>query len=43
MSVDDLNRVGAKFIAPLFDPKQAKVALITDPTKIADTAEGFKK
>ncbi|ERL93539.1 uncharacterized protein C05D11.1 [Dendroctonus ponderosae] len=43
VSVDDLNRVGAKYIAPLFDPKQAKVALITDPTKIADTAEGFKK
>lgn len=43
VTIEDLNRVGEKHIAPLFNPKQAKTALVTDPAKIDDTKEGLKK
>ncbi|XP_050309780.1 uncharacterized protein C05D11.1-like [Anthonomus grandis grandis] len=43
VTVDDLNRVGEKYIAPLFDPSKAKAALVIDPSKMTDACEGFKK
>lgn len=43
VSVADLNRVGVKYVAPLFDPKRVKAALITDPAKVNEAAEGFKR
>ncbi|KAF7269964.1 hypothetical protein GWI33_017052 [Rhynchophorus ferrugineus] len=43
ITIEDLNRVGDLYIAPLFEPSKVKTALITDPAKISDMAEGFKK
>ncbi|XP_056630340.1 uncharacterized protein C05D11.1-like [Diorhabda sublineata] len=40
---EDLNRVGDKYVASLFDPKQVKTAIVTDPTKLDEISDGFKK
>lgn len=43
VTTEDLNRVGDLYITSLFDPSKVKTALVTDPSKIPDTAAGFKK
>lgn len=43
VTIEDLNRVGQLYIAPLFDPAKVRTVLVTDPTKVNDMAEGFKK
>lgn len=40
---DDLNRIGEKYILPLLDVGKVKTAVVTDPSKAADIAQGFKK
>ncbi|KAF5298438.1 hypothetical protein FQR65_LT01217 [Abscondita terminalis] len=43
VTMDDLNRAGTKYFAPLFDPKQVKTAIVCDPTKADEIASGFKR
>lgn len=43
VTCDDLNRVGKKYMASLFDPKQVKTAIVTDPAKLEEIAAGFKE
>ncbi|XP_057672406.1 uncharacterized protein C05D11.1-like isoform X1 [Diorhabda carinulata] len=43
VTCDDLNRVGEQYMASLFDPKQARTAIVTDPAKLEEIAEGFKE
>ncbi|XP_066250958.1 uncharacterized protein C05D11.1-like [Euwallacea similis] len=43
VTVEDLNGVGERHMARLFDAKTAKTALVSDPAKLQDTAEGLKK
>ncbi|CAH1183590.1 unnamed protein product [Phaedon cochleariae] len=43
VTVDDLNRVGEKYIAQLFDSNQVKTAVVTDPSKMDEIAAGLKK
>ncbi|KAJ8921035.1 hypothetical protein NQ315_015831 [Exocentrus adspersus] len=43
VTIEDLNRVGQKYVAPLFDPSKIKTAVVTDPSKAQEIATGFKK
>ncbi|VEN47404.1 unnamed protein product [Callosobruchus maculatus] len=43
VTVEDLNRVGEKYIAPLFATNNVKTAVVADPAKIDEIASGFKK
>lgn len=43
VTIEDLNRVGEKYVAPLFDPTKIKTAVVTDPSKADEIAAGFKK
>lgn len=43
VTVDDLNRVGEKYLAPLFEAKDAKTSVVTDSAKVDEIAAGFKK
>lgn len=43
MTVDDLNRVGEKYVAPLFNAKKVKTAVVTDSAKVDEIAAGLKK
>nr|CAH7739234.1 unnamed protein product [Callosobruchus chinensis] len=43
VTVEDLNRVGEKYIAPLFAANNVKTAVVADPAKIDEIASGFKK
>ncbi|XP_069695441.1 uncharacterized protein C05D11.1-like [Periplaneta americana] len=42
VTTDDLNRVGAKYIAPLFDPQKSKTTIVCHPSKAEEIAAGFK-
>lgn len=43
VTIDDLNRVGKKYFAPLFNPSDVKTAVVCDPAKIEEIAAGFKQ
>ncbi|KAK9870443.1 hypothetical protein WA026_008009 [Henosepilachna vigintioctopunctata] len=43
VNVDDLNRVGEKYIAPLFDSKNVKTAVVTDPSRAEEICSGLKE
>lgn len=43
VTINDLNRVGKKYFAPLFNPSQVKTAIVCDPTKVEEIAAGFKQ
>lgn len=42
VTIDDLNRVGDKYMRSLFDPVQAKAAIATDSAKVDEIAEDFR-
>lgn len=42
VTVDDLNRVGEKYMSSLFDPSRAKAAIATDSAKAEEIAEDFR-
>lgn len=43
VSIDDLNRVGPKYVAPLFDPERSRTTLVCHPKKAEEVAAGFKE
>ncbi|XP_017774305.1 PREDICTED: uncharacterized protein C05D11.1-like [Nicrophorus vespilloides] len=43
VSVEDLNMVGEKYIAALFDPTKVKTAIVCDPSKAEEIKTGFLK
>lgn len=43
VTIDDLNRVGELYIAPLFNSNKIRTAIVTDPSKANEIAAGFKK
>lgn len=43
VTIDDLNRIGDKYVAKLFDPQQVKTAVVTVPSKVNEIVEGFKQ
>lgn len=43
VTVDDLNRVGEKYMSSLFDAAKAKGAIATDSAKAEEIAEDFRK
>ncbi|GLH01355.1 Presequence protease, mitochondrial [Gryllus bimaculatus] len=42
VSTDDLNRIGPKYVAPLFDPQKCKTSVVCHPSKAEEIASGFK-
>lgn len=42
VTLDDLNRVGEKYMSALFDPARAKAAIATDSAKAEEIAEDFR-
>lgn len=42
VTIDDLNRVGEKYMSSLFDPCKAKAAIATDSAKAEEIAEDFR-
>lgn len=43
VTVDDLNRVGDKYIRLMFDSAQTKTAVVCDPSKADEIKTGFSK
>ena len=43
VSMDDMKRVGPKYIAPLFDASQSNCAICCHPTKVKDVVSEFQK
>lgn len=43
VSVEDLNRVGDKYMKPLFDASKAVTAIICDSAKADEIKAGFEK
>jgi len=41
VTVEDLNRVGVKYIPPLFDGSAARTAIVCPPGKVAEYKDGF--
>lgn len=42
VTVDDLNRMGEKYMSALFDPVKARAAIVTDSAKAEEIAEDFR-
>jgi len=42
VSIKDLQRIGPKYIAPLFDPSRSKVAVVCNPSKVKDICQDMK-
>lgn len=43
ITVDDLNRVGQKYLGNLFDPAKVRTAVITDPLKAEEIRTGLEQ
>lgn len=43
VNVDDLNKVGDKYLKPLFDPTKAVTAVVCDSAKVDEIKAGFEK
>ncbi len=43
VGVDDLRRVGERYVGPVFDNARSKVAVCCHPTKVEDIVAGFKE
>lgn len=43
VTTDDLNQVGPKYVAPLFDPETSRTSIVCHPSKIEEIAAGFKE
>lgn len=43
VTIDDLNQVGPKYVAPLFNPETSKTSIVCHPSKIEEIAAGFKE
>ena len=41
VTVDDLNRVGMQYLAPLFAP-ETRTAIVCNPSKVEDIVQEFK-
>ncbi|XP_025831305.1 uncharacterized protein C05D11.1 [Agrilus planipennis] len=42
VTVEDLNRIGTKYVAALLDPTKVKTAVVCDARKVKEISEGFK-
>lgn len=43
VTINDLDRVGQKYIAPLFDPLTSRCAVCCHPSKVGEIREGLGK
>lgn len=43
VTVQDMSRVGPKYVKQLFDPKNCKTTIVCHPSKANEIAEGFSK
>jgi hypothetical protein len=43
VTTDDLNQVGPKYVAPLFNIETSKTSIVCQPSKIEEIAAGFKE
>jgi hypothetical protein len=43
VTVDELNRVGKKYLSALFDSKRIKTAIVSVPAKAEQIVEAFKR
>ncbi|PNF33802.1 Uncharacterized protein C05D11.1 [Cryptotermes secundus] len=43
VTADDLNQVGPKYVAPLFNPETSRTSIVCHPSKIEEIAAGFKE
>lgn len=43
VSIDDLNRVGKKYLLGLFDPQRVKTAIVCVPSKVDEVQNALKK
>jgi hypothetical protein len=43
VTIDDLNQVGPKYVAPLFNPETSKTSIVCHPSKIEEIAAGFQE
>ncbi|XP_064616831.1 uncharacterized protein C05D11.1-like [Liolophura sinensis] len=43
VTIDDLKRVGPKYLAPLFEPSQFRVSVCCHPTKVEEICNEFKE
>ena len=43
VSLDDLEKIGSQYFAPLFDPVNSKVAICCHPTKVQEIVKDFKE
>lgn len=41
--MDDLNKVGEKYISSMFNSGRTKTAVVCDPSKADEIKTGFKK
>lgn len=39
--MEDLNRVGEKYVAPLFNKKEVYTSVATDPSRIKEIHQGL--
>ncbi|CAL1679265.1 unnamed protein product [Lasius platythorax] len=42
VTMDDMTRVAALYLKPLFDPKKCKTTIVCHPSKVAEIGEAFK-
>ncbi|GAB1870040.1 hypothetical protein CAJAP_11119 [Camponotus japonicus] len=43
VTMDDVTRVAALYLKPLFDPKKCKTTIVCHPSKVAEIGEAFKE
>jgi len=43
VTMDDMTRVAALYLKPLFDPKKCKTTVVCHPSKVAEIGAAFKE
>ena len=43
VTLEELDAVGKKYLAPLFDPSKCKTVIICDPKRLDEIKTGFGK